>query len=306
MQQTVSEQQKNLITKIKRILFKTDKLASQLLAGEYKSAFKGTGINFDNIREYQPGDDIRNLDWKVTARMQSPYLRQYREERQLTVMLMIDLSASNNFGTQDQSKKEVIIEIASLLAFLASKNNDRVGIMLITDRVELFIKPKQDKSHIFRIIRDLLLYEPESDKTNFKKAFSEASKLMTKHSIVFVISDFLEDLPAGKTSLSYYDDLKIMRKIQDLTAISIRDPKEFELPDIGFVTICDPESGEQRLLNLNRKSTRDLYHEKQCEQHVTVRNAFTHLNIDFVDIYLDKPYIPELIKLFLKREKRIA
>jgi uncharacterized protein (DUF58 family) len=291
---------KELIALIKKMQIKTDRLASEVLAGEYKSAFRGRGLNFEAIREYQVGDDIRFLDWKITAKMQEPFIRQYREERQLSIVLIIDMSASTFFGTQKYTKKEMAIELASVLASLAIKNNDKVGMMLVTDKIESYIPPKQGKAQVFKLIRDLLAYRPLSAKTNLKAVLQDASHKIPKRSIVFFISDFLN----LDNSNDYISQLKILRNTQDLIAISIRDPREFTLPNIGFVEIINPETEQKTLLNLNKKSVRGKFLENQKRQQDQIRSMFQALGIDFLDLYTNKPYIKDLLELFIKREKR--
>ena len=301
---------KSLISQIKKILLKSDRLESQILAGEYKSAFKGTGLNFDSIREYQYGDEIKNIDWKVTARMQEPFIRTYKEERQITMMLIIDLSASNNFGTAKKSKKELIIELASVLAFLAIKNNDKVGLIIVTNEIEYLVPPKQGKAHIFKLIKDLLTFKPKSKKTNIKKVLQDAIKVIPRNSIVFFISDFIDETPSEseeknkKTNLSYEQELKILRKTLDLILISIRDKREFKLPNIGFIEIGDPETGEKQLLNLNRSSVRTSFFNSQKSYQQNIKNSLKHLGVDFLEIINGNAYINDLLKLFLRREKR--
>lgn len=292
-----------LLAKIKKIQIKTDRMASDILSGEYKSAFKGKGLNFESIREYQIGDDIRALDWKVTARMQAPFIRQYKEERQLSIVIVVDLSASNNFGTQAQSKKEMIIELASVLASLVIKSNDKVGMMIITDKVEAYIPPKQGKAHIFKLIKDLLTFSPSSKRTDLQYALSEAMVLIPRHSIVFLISDFVNP-KQDYEKLSFEKELKILRQTQDLIAVSIRDPKEFNLPNIGYIELIDPETGHKELCNLNRKSTREQFNKIQETHLAFIKNKFKKLGIDFLDLYTDRPYIPLLLNLFLTRERR--
>ena len=223
---------KVLISQIKKILLKSDKLSSQILAGEYKSAFKGTGLNFESIREYQHGDEIKNLDWKVTARLQGPYIRQYKEERQMTLLLVIDLSASSLFGTEEKTKQEITIELASILAFLAIKNNDKVGLMIVSEDVEFYLEPKQGKAHIFRLIKELLTFKPVHKTTNIKKTLSSVIRLSPKHSIIFYISDFLDNanpnqiygsektLINNPEQLNYNHEIKILKKTQDLSLVS--------------------------------------------------------------------------------------
>lgn len=306
-----------LLSQIKKIQIKSDRMASELLSGEYKSAFKGKGLNFEAIREYQIGDDIRGIDWKVTARMQAPFIRQYKEERQLSIVVILDLSASNDFGTQRQSKQEMAIELASVLASIAIKSNDKVGMMLITDEVESFIPPKQGKAHIFRLIKDLLTFKPKSKKTDLKRALQEAISIMPKHSVVFLISDFikakapkLQDLTgqasneAFEQSFDYEQELKLLRKTQDLIAVSIRDPREFWLPNIGFIELINPETGQKQLLNLNKKSTRDLFAHLQTDHTTRLKAKFKRLGVDFLDLSTHKPYLSTLLHLFLTRERR--
>lgn len=297
---------KEILAKIKRLQIKTDKLASEILSGEYKSAFRGKGLNFDKIREYFYGDDIRNIDWKVTARMQSPFLRQYREERQLSVMLIVDLSASNNFGTQIQSKKEMMVELASVLASLAIKNNDKVGLILATDVIEYYVPTKQGKAHIFRIIKDLLTFRPSSKKTNLKLVLNDAIRLIPRNSVVFLISDFvsLDANASFEESFDYINELKLLNKTHDLIAISVRDPREFELPEIGFIEIVNPETNHKELMNLNRRSTRELFSQMQTAHVDFLTLSFKKLGIDFLRLDTGKAYIQRLLELFLRRERR--
>jgi uncharacterized protein (DUF58 family) len=285
---------KVLISQIKKILLKSDKLSSQILAGEYKSAFKGTGLNFESIRGYQHGDEIKNLDWKVTARMQSPYIRQYKEERQMTLLLVIDLSASSHFGTEEKTKQEITIELASILAFLAIKNNDKVGLMIVSEDVELYLEPKQGKAHIFRLIKELLTFKPLYKTTNIKKTLKSVIRLSPKHSIIFYISDFLD-------SSHYNHEIKILKKTQDLSLVSIRDPKELSLPNLGFIEICDPETGHRSSLNLNRKINREYISELQNSQREAFKAEVKKLGVKLLELSTDKNYLIELQKFFLKK-----
>jgi uncharacterized protein (DUF58 family) len=298
---------KELLSKIKKIQIKTDRMASEILSGEYKSAFKGTGLNFDAIRDYQVGDDLRLIDWKVTARSSSETaaVRQYKEERQLTIILIVDFSASNSFGSQEKNKRELTIELASVLASLATKNNDKVGMFLVTDKVEAFIPPKQGKAHIFRLIKELLLFEPKSKKTNFKNVLTDVLQMIPKHSVVFMVSDFINN---QKNSFEYNFDfekeMKLLSRTQDFIAVSIRDPFEFVLPKLGFLELVDPESGDITLMNLNRKSVREKYTKSQKDHLAFLKNKFKKLKIDFLNLYTHKAYIHDLLLLFLTREKR--
>lgn len=296
---------KELLSKIKKIQIKTDRMASEILSGEYKSAFKGTGLNFESIRDYQVGDDLRLIDWKVTARSQKAVVRQYKEERQLTIMLIVDFSASNSFGSQEKNKRELTIELASVLASLATKNNDKVGMLLVTDSVEAYIPAKQGKAHIFRMIKELLLFEPKSQKTNFKNVLSDALQMIPRNSVVFMISDFINnDQNSFEFNFNFEKEIKHLSKTQDLIAVSIRDPFEFSLPKLGFLELVDPESGHVTLMNLNRQSVRDKYTKSQKRHQAFLKDKFKKLKIDFLNLYTHKGYINDLLMLFLTKEKR--
>jgi len=296
---------KELLSQIKKIQIKTDRMASEILSGEYKSAFKGTGLNFDAIRDYQIGDDLRLIDWKVTARSQRAAVRQYKEERQLTIMLIVDFSASNSFGSQEKNKRELTIELASVLASLATKNNDKIGMLLVTDRVEAYLPPKQGKAHIFRMIKELLLFQPKSKKTNFKNVLSEAIQMIPKRSVVFMISDFINsDNSTAEFNFNFEKELKLLAKTQDFIAVSVRDPFEFNLPKLGYLELVDPESGQVTLMNLNRESVREKFSKSQKDHMAFMKNQFKKLKIDFLNLYTHKAYIRDLLMLFLTREKR--
>ncbi len=298
---------KELLAQIKKLQIKTDRLASEILTGEYKSAFRGRGLNFDKIREYQIGDDLRMLDWKVTARMRQPFVREYKEERQLTLMLLIDISASNSFGTQTKNKHELATELAAVLAALAIKNNDKVGAIFITDRIEFYVPPKQGKSHIFKLIKDLLTFKPISDRTNLRAVLGETIRLIPKRSVVFLISDFLPEHPnqgGFDSNFNCERELKMIRQSNDLIAVSIRDPREFKLPNIGYVEVVNPETGSKELLNLNKKSVRLQFEKVQTEFLEGLRNTLRSMSIDLLELTTDKSYVTQLMKLFLMRERR--
>jgi len=298
---------KELLAQIKKLQIKTDRLASEILTGEYKSAFRGRGLNFDKIREYQIGDDLRMLDWKVTARMRQPFVRQYREERQLTLMLVVDLSASGSFGTQAKTKKELATELAAVLAALAIKNNDKVGAIFITDSIEHYIAPKQGKSHVFKLIKDLLTFKPRSNKTDLRAVLADSLRLIPRHSVVFLISDFLPEEASRGGFIENFDcerELKMIRQSSDLIAVSIRDPREFKLPNIGYVEVVNPETGTKALLNLNKKSVRNQFERVQTKYLEDLRNKLRSMAIDLLELSTDRPYITQLMKLFLMRERR--
>ncbi|RLD23355.1 MAG: DUF58 domain-containing protein, partial [Bacteroidetes bacterium] len=247
----MSEKTSDILKKVRRIELKTRGISNALFSGEYHSAFKGRGMAFSEVREYQPGDDIRTIDWNVTARFSNPYVKIFEEERELTVMLLIDMSASDSFGTDSQLKKELITELAAVLAVSAIQNNDKVGVILFTDRVEKFIPPKKGKSHILRIIRELLGFEPEHKKTDVGEAVKYFYNAIKKRSIGFIISDFLTG--------DFTDELKMANRRHDVIALQIYDRRELELPKMGFVQFADPETGEVSWVNTNRKKLRDGY-----------------------------------------------
>lgn len=294
---------RELLAKVKKIQIKTDRMATGLLSGEYQSAFKGKGLNFDSLREYYPGDDIRMIDWKVTARMSEPFIKQYREERQLSIILMLDLSASNEFGTCNQNKEELAIELSAVLASAAVRNNDKVGLIIFTDDVEYFLPPKQGRAHIFKLIRDLMTFQAKSKKTDLKKVLSSTLSMIPRNSVVFLISDFM---PMRKEDgfENFERELKIFREAQDLIALSIRDPREFSLPNIGYVEAVNPETGRKELLNLNKKSIRDSFTQVQNQYFEALKHNFFRNGVDFLDIRTNGSYVHQLLTLFMTREKR--
>ena len=240
---------KELLKKVRKIEIKTRRLSDHIFGGEYHSTFKGRGMTFSEVRQYQFGDDVRNIDWNVTARYNEPYIKVFEEERELTMMLMVDVSGSEVFGTNDAYKREVITEIAATLAFSALQNNDKIGVILFTDQTELFIPPKKGKSHVLRIIREMLEFEPKSNKTNIAEAFKFLSSVMKKKAIVFVMSDFMD--------ADYEHTLKIAGKKHDVTGIRVFDPKEEEMPNLGLVQMEDIETGELLMVNTASKRVRN-------------------------------------------------
>ncbi|MDX9755201.1 MAG: DUF58 domain-containing protein, partial [bacterium] len=227
---------RELISQIRRIEIRTNRLVNDVLAGEYHSVFKGRGVEFEEVREYQAGDDIRTIDWNVTARMGQPFVKRYREERELTVMLLVDASSSSLFGTTEKMKGELAVELSALLAFSAIKNNDRVGLMLFTNTIEKYIPPKKGKNHVLRLIRELLLFEPKGGSTDINAALEFLGKVLKRKSVVFLLSDFMTE--------NYHEALRITNQRHDLITISITDPREVEMPPIGFLELQDAETGE--------------------------------------------------------------
>lgn len=287
---------RELIRQIRRIEIRTSRMVNDVLAGEYHSVFKGQGVEFEEVREYQHGDDIRTIDWNVTARMGAPFVKRYREERELTVMLMVDASSSSIFGTAEKMKGELAAELSAVLAFSAIKNNDRVGLILFTDEVEKFIPPKKGKKHVLRLIRELLTFEPTGGSTNIKTAIDFMAKILTRKSVVFLLSDFM--------SVGYDDALRIANKKHDLITISITDPREVEMPPIGFLELQDAETGETIVIDTYDAAVRNQF-TKTAEADTTrlVKN-FKRMKVDHVPVRTDFPYIDPLVRFFKQRAKR--
>ena len=287
---------KEILKKVKRIEITTKGMVNDVFSGEYHSVFKGRGMEFSEVREYQIGDDIRTIDWNVTARMGHPFVKIFEEERELTVMLLVDVSSSGNFGTYERMKGEIAIEICALLAFSAIKNNDKVGLIIFTDKIEKFIPPKKGKSHVLRVLRELLYHKPQGTQTNIAEALEYLNRITKRRSVVFLVSDFIN---AG-----YEKALQIANRRHDMVAITVTDPREIEMPDVGFIELEDAETGEVVLLDTSYSEVRSVY-AKQSSQDIQSRNKlFKSINVDHIDIQTDKPYIEPLIKFFRMRAKR--
>lgn len=285
-----------LLKKVRKIEIKTRGLSSQVFSGEYHSAFKGRGMAFSEVREYMPGDDIRTIDWNVTARFNHPYVKIFEEERELTVMLLVDISASGNFGTKNQFKRDLITELSAILAFSAIENNDKAGMILFSDKIELFIPPKKGKSHILRIIRELINREPQGKGTDLNLALRYFNNMIKKRCIAFVISDFMD---AG-----YEDAIKISSKKHDLAAIRVYDPREADMPDVGLVRFVDAETGQISLLDSGNLSVRRDYHLWWKQTYAQTSETLSRSGVDHASFRTDQPYVQSLINLFKKRERR--
>ncbi len=287
---------RELIRKIRRIEIRTNRMVNDVLAGEYHSVFKGRGVEFEEVREYMHGDDIRTIDWNVTARMGSPYVKRYREERELTVMLVVDASSSSLFGTAEKMKGELAVELSAVLAFSAIKNNDRVGLVLFTDRVEKFIPPKKGKKHVLRLIRELLMFEPAGGSTDIKTAMDFLGKILTRKTVVFLLSDFL--------SAGYEEALRMMNNRHDLVTISITDPREIEMPPIGFLELQDAETGEIVIVDTYDASIRQRLANTAATDLDQLTKSFKRMQVDHIPVRTDKPYIDPLVRFFQQRAKR--
>lgn len=284
---------KELLKKVRKIEIKTRRLSDNVFGGEYHSAFKGKGMMFSEVRQYQFGDDVRNIDWNVTARYNEPYVKVFEEERELTLMLLVDVSGSEWFGTRNQFKNEIITEIAATLAFSAMQNNDKTGLILFSDEVELFIPPKKGKSHVLRIIRELLEFRPKSNKTDLANALKFLSNVMKKKAIVFVLSDFIDD--------DYENTLRIAAKKHDVTGIRVYDAAEKEFPNLGMVQMEDRETGETILVNTSSKSVRTQYYRFFREREDYFLNTFSKSGSGTISCRIDESYVKKLLSYFQRR-----
>lgn len=284
---------KELLKKVRKIEIKTRRLSDHIFGGEYHSTFKGRGMTFSEVRQYQFGDDVRSIDWNVTARYNEPYIKIFEEERELTMMLMVDVSGSQLFGTQEQFKKGIITEIAATLAFSATQNNDKIGLILFTDEIELFIPPKKGRSHVLRIIRELLEFEPKSKKTNITNVLKFLSNVMKKKAIVFILSDFITE--------DYQHTLKIVGGKHDVTGIRIYDRREEEIPNLGIVQVEDEETGELLLVNTSSKKIRTNYSKYYHERVDYFKDSFTRSGSGSLSSRIDESYVKKLLGYFKRR-----
>ncbi|MBS1764417.1 MAG: DUF58 domain-containing protein [Bacteroidetes bacterium] len=294
-----------LLKKVRKIEIKTRGLSSQIFSGEYHSAFKGRGMAFSEVREYIPGDDIRAIDWNVTARLNHPYVKVFEEERELTVMLLVDISASGNFGTNKQFKRELITEVCAVLSFSAIQNNDKTGLILFSDKIEKFIPPQKGRSHILRIIRELIKFQPESKGTSLSTGLQYLSNVIKKRSIAFIVSDFYDNsFTDNRTKSTFEESLKIASRKHDLVALKINDRRETELPDIGLVRVKNAESGREIIVDTSNPTVRKNYKHQRQLHDLQLNALFNRSGVDKTDLYTGENYIQPLMKLFKKREKR--
>jgi uncharacterized protein (DUF58 family) len=285
---------KELLKKVRKIEIKTRRLSDHIFSGEYHTSFKGRGMTFSEVRQYQYGDDVRAIDWNVTARYNEPYIKVFEEERELTMMLMVDISGSESFGTKNQLKSEIVTEIAATMAFSATQNNDKIGLILFSDQIELYIPPKKGKSHVLRIIRELIEFSPKSNKTNISQALKFLSGTQKKKAIVFMISDFITDDDYEKT-------LKIAGKKHDITGVRVYDIREEKMPNIGLVPMQDAETGETQWINTNSKNVR-LQYEKYYHSKVDYfKDIFSKCGSGTVNTRVEESYVKKLLGYFKSR-----
>jgi len=287
---------KEILKKVRRLEITTRGLVNDVFSGEYHSVFKGRGMEFSEVREYQIGDDIRTIDWNVTARNGRPYVKVFEEERELTIMLLVDVSSSGEFGTVDQMKGEIAVEVCALLAFSAIKNNDKVGLIIFTDKIEKFVPPRKGRSHVLRLLRELLYFKPENRQTDISLALEYLSRVARRRSVVFLISDFM--------SKGFERELRIAKERHDIVALNIIDPRELSLPDLGYIELEDAETGEQILLNTRDPQVRRQFGEKAAGAVAKRKKMFRAMNIDAVFLDTGKPYIEPLMTFFRMRAKR--
>lgn len=284
---------KELLKKVRKIEIKTRRLSNHVFGGEYHSTFKGKGMTFSEVRNYQFGDDVRSIDWNVTARYNEPFVKVFEEERELTMMLLVDVSGSELFGSQKQFKKEIITEIAATLAFSATQNNDKIGLLLFSDQMELFIPPKKGRSHVLRIIRELIEFQPKGKNTDISAALKYVTNVIKKKAIVFVLSDFMTD--------GYQHTLKIVSGKHDVTGIRVYDQREQSIPNIGLVQMLDGETGEMIMVNTGSKGVRNAYaaHFKDRENYF--RESFTKSGAGMLSTRVDESYVKKLLGYFKTR-----
>src|SRR5437867_447774 len=294
----LQERTAEILKKIRTLEIKTKGLVETVFAGDYHSVFKGRGMNFEDVREYQPGDEIRAIDWNVTARLGTAFVKKFTEERELTVMLIVDVSASGNFGSSAQSKRELAAEVACLLAFSAIRNNDKVGLLLFSDRVELFIPPKKGRSHTLRLIREILFLQPQGRGTDPALALDYLNKIVTRRAVVFFISDF--------QAPDFSHALAVSGRRHDFIAIHIQDEREEVLPNIGIITLEDAETGEQIEINTGDRATRRRFGEEADEQRTALSRTLRRNNVDAITLRTSEDYLPALRSFFKLRERRVA
>jgi len=287
---------RELLRKVRQIQIRTSRMVNDILAGQYQSVFKGRGMEFEEVREYQPGDEIRTIDWNVTARMGRPFIKKFVEERELTVMLVVDASSSGEFGSFQKLKKEFAAELCAVLAFSAIKNNDKVGLIIFTDKIEKFVPPKKGKRHILRVIREVLFFQPQHKGTDIAGALGFLSTVTRRRTITFLVSDFL--------AKGYERAIQIANKRHDIIAVCITDPREIELPGIGFIELQDAETGDVLLVDTNDRNVRKAFKVLNTRDVRERDKLLRSINVDTVNIRTDRSYIEPLMRFFRMREKR--
>jgi len=301
-----TDRTREILAKVREVELRTRRLVDETMAGQYESVFKGRGMDFDRVRGYVRGDEIRTIDWNVTARTGEPHVKLFTEERELTTMLMIDLSASSDFGSTDQSKRELAAEVASVLAFSAVRNNDKVGLLLFTDQVELYIPPASGRRHILRVIREILFFEPKRTGTDLGVALDFINRVLHRRAITFLLSDFCLRGDQETSLNALRPKLRSTCRSHDLVAFAVNDRHEEELPDIGILNIEDAESGELVSINTRRRGVREAFAREASERRDRVRKTFAGNGIDFLELKTGESYLPALRRFFQSRESRFV
>jgi len=306
MAQEGAKSHKAIMSGMRQLEIRTRRMVNDSLAGSYHSVFKGRGMDFDEVREYSPGDEVRTIDWNVTARAGRPFVKKFTEERELTIFLLVDISASGNFGSSALSKRDLAAELASVLAFSAIRNSDKVGLLLYTDRVERYLPPKKGRRHVLRVVRDILYHMPEATGTDTVKALDVANRLLHRRAVVFLISDFETPKDSAATRLELRRAMRRTNRRHDLIAVHIEDPREKELPDVGIVALEDAESGEVIELDTASPKVRRRFKELSLERGRRLVSDFRSEGIDTLQLQTDAPYMPALQRFFKTRERRRA
>lgn len=289
-----SDNQTSILSKVRKIEIKTRGLSNNIFAGQYHSAFKGRGMAFSEVREYQFGDDVRDIEWNVTARFHKPYVKVFEEERELTVMLMVDVSGSLAFGSQVQEKRQMVTEIAATIAFSAIQNNDKIGVIFFSDHVEKYIPPKKGRKHILYIIRELLDFHPESNRTDIGQAVETLTRMQKRRCTAFLLSDFYQQK-------SFKKELQVCNKKHDVVAIQVYDRRDNDLPDIGLMRVRDPETGHEQYLDTSSKKVRTAYKAQWLERQDMIHETFSHSGVDNISVSTADDYVKHLMMLFKQR-----
>ena len=288
---------REILKKVRRIEISTRGLVNDVFSGEYHSVFKGQGMTFSEVREYQYGDDIRSIDWNVTARTGAPFVKVFEEERELTVMLLVDVSASGNFGSRERFKGEVAVELSAVLAFSAIKNNDKIGLILFSDRIEKFVPPRKGRRHVLRVLRELLYHKPEGRGTDIGGALEYLSRVTRRKAVVFLVSDFLGS--------GFRRPMAVVGKRHDLIAVRMTDPREMDLPPMGFLQLEDPESGQRIVVNTSKAGFQDAYRSDALARREKLDREFRRSQVDVIDIEPGEPYVEPLMRFFQRRMRRL-
>ncbi len=306
MEKLKAQRTREVLRAVRQVELKTRRLVEDQLAGKYHSVFKGRGMNFADVREYVRGDEVRAIDWNVTARTGVPHVKNFTEERELTLLLMIDMSASGAYGSGRSSKRELAAEAASALAFSAIRNNDKVGLLLFTDRVEFYLPPRRSRAHVLRVIREILLFEPKGRRTDLAPALDHANRVLKRRALVFIVSDFLMAGPIDNTVGALRTKLKATSRRHDVVAVSVTDPRELRLPDIGVITLEDAETGEQIEIDTSSEKARDAYRRAAARYYAEVSRGIRASGVDQLHLSTAEPYLPVLMAFLGRRRARRA